>query len=325
MAFSKITLNGTTLMDVTQDTVDEENLLAGETATKANGVRTTGTLGQPIELGIPYDGVDLTAKFATEISGFSDVWAWLHDRIGDGNYDGIHIGDYIPFTCTNTAATQLNAKILGINTYKSYGNSISTAIGNHIDFWAGVWPSRKAINTVYYNNGTSQSAHPWVASDLYLFCNSLQGSVASAATANPTLTAKDYRSDGIYYYFPTALKNVIVEKEALLEKRYNSLELLADANERGWVNIGKVWVPHEVEIYGTPIFSKPGYASAGFVHYPFFACNMNRLAFGRTYLWLLSPTSGSTQTWCGVDYNGAATTYFTSNTGVSTPVCFRVA
>lgn len=43
MAYSKITLNGTTLMDVTQDTVDEDTLLEGETATKANGVRTTGT------------------------------------------------------------------------------------------------------------------------------------------------------------------------------------------------------------------------------------------------------------------------------------------
>ena len=67
MAFSKVTLNGTTLMDVTQDTVDEENLVRGETATKANGVRTTGTLDLPIGVGEPYAGVDLTAKFADEI------------------------------------------------------------------------------------------------------------------------------------------------------------------------------------------------------------------------------------------------------------------
>ena len=46
MAFSKVTLNGTTLMDVTQDTVDEDNLLLGATATKANGIRTTGTFPQ---------------------------------------------------------------------------------------------------------------------------------------------------------------------------------------------------------------------------------------------------------------------------------------
>lgn len=44
MAFSKVTLNGTTLMDVTGDTVDADNLLYGETATKSNGVRTTGAI-----------------------------------------------------------------------------------------------------------------------------------------------------------------------------------------------------------------------------------------------------------------------------------------
>ena len=47
VAFSKITLNGSTLMDVTQDTVNEENLLFGETATKANGIRATGILTFP--------------------------------------------------------------------------------------------------------------------------------------------------------------------------------------------------------------------------------------------------------------------------------------
>ena len=47
MAYSKVILNGTTLMDVTNDTVDEDNLLSGETATKSNGLRTTGTVVVP--------------------------------------------------------------------------------------------------------------------------------------------------------------------------------------------------------------------------------------------------------------------------------------
>lgn len=43
MAFSKIRLNGTTLMDVTGDTVDASNLLYGETATKNDGTTVTGS------------------------------------------------------------------------------------------------------------------------------------------------------------------------------------------------------------------------------------------------------------------------------------------
>ena len=44
MAYSKIILNGETLMDVTEDTVDSGNLLSGETATKNSGAKVTGSL-----------------------------------------------------------------------------------------------------------------------------------------------------------------------------------------------------------------------------------------------------------------------------------------
>ena len=43
MAYSKVILNGATIMDVTQDTVAAENLLSGETATRNDGVQITGT------------------------------------------------------------------------------------------------------------------------------------------------------------------------------------------------------------------------------------------------------------------------------------------
>ena len=44
MAFSKIILNGTTLMDVTQDTVTAGSLLSGYTATGADGESVSGSL-----------------------------------------------------------------------------------------------------------------------------------------------------------------------------------------------------------------------------------------------------------------------------------------
>lgn len=47
MAVSKVVLNGDTLMDVTQDSVTDGVLLKDETATMANGVRTTGTVTVP--------------------------------------------------------------------------------------------------------------------------------------------------------------------------------------------------------------------------------------------------------------------------------------
>lgn len=44
MAANKVILNGTTLVDLTSDTVAAENLLKGYTAHKADGTIITGTL-----------------------------------------------------------------------------------------------------------------------------------------------------------------------------------------------------------------------------------------------------------------------------------------
>lgn len=270
-----------------------------------------------------YPGVDLTVKFASEITAAgNDPWAWIKSRITAGNFTGIHVGDYIPFKATNSAQTQLYARILGINTYKQYGD---TTIGNHIDFWAGLWPTKKQINPVNYNNGTSVSAHPWLASDAYLYANSLSGQVPSTAAANPTLAAKNYTSDGIYYYLPTALKNVIVEKRFYLPKRYTAGSMLLDDNSSGWANIGKIWFPTEVEVYGAPMFGgKGGYSNGGSVQYPFFAFGMNRLSFGNVLWWLLSTYSGDSGLWCTVQTGGYAYANNASNASVAAPVCFRI-
>lgn len=47
MAYSKVILNGTTLMDVTQKTVEEDKMLSGYTALKNDGTSITGTYEPP--------------------------------------------------------------------------------------------------------------------------------------------------------------------------------------------------------------------------------------------------------------------------------------
>ena len=92
MAISKITLNGVTQMDVTQDTVDANNLFYGETATKSNGVRTTGTVvvaDVDDTLSIAGDAADAKATgdaivAITEETGYnatSDVFASISNSI----------------------------------------------------------------------------------------------------------------------------------------------------------------------------------------------------------------------------------------------------
>lgn len=105
-----------------------------------------------LRFGDPYNGVDLTAKFADEIAASpysGDAWAWIKARIQAGNYTGIHVKDFIPFTATN--GVTLRAEVAGIDTYRNYGDS---SVGRHIDFICReLWPTLKPINPVNYNNG----------------------------------------------------------------------------------------------------------------------------------------------------------------------------
>ena len=286
-------------------------------------------------IGIPYEGVDLTVKFAAEITQYSDPWAWIKARISAGNWSGLRIGDYIPFTTTASSPKTYQAQIAGINIYKDYGD---TKVRNHIDFICReLWATRHPMNPVNYNNGTkfgdaAATEYPWLASDLYLYLNSLSGKVPNATTAGGgTGTDVDYTSGGVYYYLPAALKAVIVEKRAYLPKRYNASSVLTEDNAGGLTNIGKLWLPSEFEVYGAPVWGgKGGYTTMGdCVQYPIFAHNMNRVknrSGSRDSWWVLSVYSGSTTAWCAVYvYGHAATNYAASNTYVAAPVCFRIA
>lgn len=342
-----------------------------------------GKLIAPIVLGDQYDGVDLTSKFADEISGYTDPGAWIRARILANNFDDIHVNDYIPFTTTNSL--NFKARILGIDTYYEYGG----VVGHHIDFSCEeLWPNLIKINPVNYNNGliptenvTSDgtatqyvltkpmygvekvtlsgtdltgwtydkdtytltfstapaagtmvvtgagSEYPWLASDAYLYVNSLAGHVANGTGPNPEIKRVDYTNDGIYHYLPDWLKNVIIEKHFLLNKRYSASGVLSDENGWGWTNIGKIWFPTEVEVYGFPVWgSKGGYGLGGSIQYPLFMGNMRRLKKrngGRYGWWVLSPSANSSR-WGYVSGAGGAEYTLTPSGWVAAPVCFRI-
>jgi len=315
--------NGQAVADIQKELQEQINEVSSDTTKVLSEAEILAQINDRI-----YQGVDLTQKFAAEIvlQYNNDPWAWIKARIQAENFAGIHVGDYIPFTTTN--GITLNAQIAGINTYKNYGDSL---VGAHIDFICKeLWPTLHLVNPVNFNNGTAAQNYPWLASDLYLYLNSLAGTAPSVAeVGGGTGTAVDYTADGVYYYLPTQLKDVIIEKRFLLPKRYSASGLLSDDNNWGWVNIGKLWLPDECEVYGMPVWGgKGGYSLGGSaLQYPLFARNMNRLKFrngGRNDWWLLSPYSGNSTLWCGVGDLGYCNYRGASGSGVAVPVCFRV-
>ena len=278
-----------------------------------------------IDMDQTYVGQDLTVKFADEIKGYSDEWAWAKARKNAGNYAGMHVGDYIPITCSNGYV--LKAQIAGINTYTEYADQ---QVGNHIDFICKeLWNDLHAMNKVNYNNGNANSPSPFLASDLNYWLNSMSGTVPNS-TSDPSVTTEvDYTAGGVLYYLPDKLKNQIVPKRILLPSRYTAGSVLTADNSWTWQSIGKLWIPSEVEVYGAPCWGNSGYGMGGFVQYPLFACNMNRFKRrcslnDRYNWWLLSARAGDSYNFAAVYNCGYAGYSWATSTWGAAPVCFRI-
>lgn len=272
-----------------------------------------------------YPGTDLTVKFADEIKGYSDEWAWAKARRNAGNYAGMHVNDYIPITCSNGYV--LKAQIAGINTYTGYADQ---QVGNHIDFICKeLWNDLHVMNKVNYNNGNANSPSPFLASDLNYWLNSMSGTVPNS-TSDPSVTTEvDYTAGGVLYYLPDKLKNQIITKRILLPSRYTAGSVLTSDNSWAWQITDKLWIPSEVEVYGAPCWGDSGYGAGGFVQYPYFANNMNRVkrrcsSNDRYRWWVLSAYSGNSTYFAYVSYNGSADGDSATYAYVAAPVCFRI-
>lgn len=277
------------------------------------------------DMGQTYVGQDITVKFADEIKDYSDEWAWIKARIQAGNFKGIYVCDYIPITCSNGYV--LKAQIAGINTYTGYGVQ---QLGNHIDFICKeLWNDLHIMNKVNYNNGNANSPSPFLASDLNYWLNSMSGTVPNSTSDSSVTTEVDYTAGGVLYYLPDKLKNQIVPKRILLPSRYTAGQVLKNDNSWAWQSTGKLWIPSEIEVYGAPCWGDSGYSAAGFVQYPYFANNMNRVkrrcsSNDRYNWWLLSTRAGSITSSACVSNCGNADLQSTTATSVAAPVCFRI-
>lgn len=171
--------------------------------------------------------------------------------------------------------------------------------------------------------------HPWLCSHLYAFLNSLKMQVPNGTGKDPAVKQVDYSQGGVYYFLPAELKAVIVNKRAILGERYSASGVLNSDNGWSWTNLGNLWVPTEMEVCGSGVWGGIGLANGGYVQYPIFAHNMNRVkglgdGGGRATWWGLTPYSGNSTTFCSVSHTGNASYYSASSTWLSAPVCFRI-
>jgi hypothetical protein len=268
-----------------------------------------------------YEGEDLTARWASEIGGTrfnGNVAAWAQARIKAGDWRGIHVGDYIPITCKNNVKLNMRANI---NTYKNWGD---VAIGNHID-WISLeyWPELIIYNLVDYNNGTTVSPYPWLSCYLYANLNGLKMLVPNSAIASPSMIEVDFTGRGIIDQLPDEWQAVIVQKRARLPQRYTAGALLTNDNNWGWSNAGKLWIPSEVERYGTEHWgSKNGFSGAANRQYQVFADTPELV---RSNSWMMGSAGNDSRSVIVNGRNGGSDRLPASTMAPAVPICFRVA
>lgn len=163
---------------------------------------------------------------------------------------------------------------------------------------------------------------PWLACDAYHFANSLAGQIPNSSGLNPAVKHVDYTQGGIYYYLPQKLKNVIIQKRAYLPQRYNATSLVTQPNAGGWTDIGYIWFPTEVEIWGRGVWGNITFDTMGSRQYDSFRQNTQS---GRSPFWTITQCLGNTTYSCAYEATGIPERKNTSVVSPYMPVCFRTA
>lgn len=256
-----------------------------------------------------------------------DLWPTLHVMNPVNYNNGIIPTENLSGDGTKTAFVLTNemAAVASV----TIGGTATTAYTYDADTHTITFTDAPAAGTNNIVVTGTGSEYPWLASDLYLYANSLKGHVAGGTSKTSPVKLVDYTNDGIWSKLPEALKAVIVTKRALLPQRYSASGVLSNNNSWGWQDMGKLWIPSEVEVYGCGVWANNALDKGGFIQYPIFNCNMRRVkglgdGGGRSVWWLISAAAGNTSNFCDVTNTGNAYSNSASNAWVGLPVCFRI-
>lgn len=251
-----------------------------------------------------YGGQSIAAILAGEI-GSGTVYDALHERIAAGNFAGLRVGDYIdvPLVSASNVAAQQSVRFL-LAHFDPYYQCGDSAKGHHIAFIASA-PVAVAKTVT------------GVANDSYLMWNTANTNQGTADVKNPYLNSNLKAWEKLFEAcLPEGLTKYLLTQRVLLEERYSASGALSDSNSWSWQDIGKVWSPSEMEVYGCPVWGTKGYSVGFDCQFDLFRDTAHRLNGTRCSWWLRSVMGDSSSTVCYVGDRGRAACYLATGTWV---------
>ena len=251
-----------------------------------------------------YGGQSIAAILAGEI-GSGTVYDDLHKRIAAANFAGLRVGDYldVPLVSASAVAAQQSVRFLlaHIDPYLYCGDNSK---GHHIAFVASA-PVAVAKTVA------------GVANDSFLMWNTTNTNQGTAETKNPYLNSNLKAWEKLFEAcLPEGLTKYLLTQRVLLEERYSASGALSDSNSWSWQDIGKVWSPSEMEVYGCPVWGTKGYSVGFDCQFDLFRDTAHRLNGTRCSWWLRSVVGGSSSYVCYVSSCGSAGYYSATATWV---------
>ena len=251
-----------------------------------------------------YGGQSIATILAGEI-GSGSVYDALHKRIVANNFSGLRVGDYIdvPLVSASAITGQQSVRFL-LAHFDPYYQCGDSAKGHHIAFIASA-PVAVAKTVT------------GVANDSYLMWNTANTNQGTADVKNPYLNSNLKAWEKLFEAcLPEGLTKYLLTQRVLLEERYSASGALSDSNSWSWQDIGKVWSPSEMEVYGCPVWGTKGYSVGFDCQFDLFRDTAHRLNGTRYDWWLRSVMGGSSSGVCYVASYGTANYYSATDTWV---------
>ncbi len=272
-------------------------------------------------------GVFNGRNFVTEL-GFTVDEVCTFGEQGTVLEHGLGIGDYFIMQVLNKSGVlrSYTMQIAGIDHYTDtmYGD-----VGHHID-----WISKELAdeyvpwNKTNFNNGCENDETPYMLSNIKMYLNAESGTTADGKAVN-------YTSDGFLARIQAstdpnaqAWASHLKTKYCQMEQRWSDSGALTEDSSWTDCNIGKLWLPTEVEIWGRAIWGDKTYGALYGTQYPIFKRNgaiAKRCVDNNSLVnwWSASVHSGSSSLVCYVSSYGCARYYRASSSWIGFPVCGR--